>query len=208
MTWHCHGAVQHFLNRRVNSMEIADVVKRAYAMPLTNPSFPPGPYRFFDREYIMPKASPSTTCTAKTRHSQSCAAAFQRASYLLAPRIQSFDRADRPHEIVEALPRIVIHGRSSRGAASRRCACDDAKDTSLASRVSNKGLTKERQRRRPALPCLERFRRSENVAEDHEQHEGQRDRAGQREHPGQQKVAHGRPLQAGAVGRHRAGDAG
>lgn len=34
-------------------MEIADVVKRAYAMPLTNPSFPPGPYRFFDREYII-----------------------------------------------------------------------------------------------------------------------------------------------------------
>ena len=35
------------------SLEIADVVKRAYAMPLTNPSFPPGPYRFFDREYII-----------------------------------------------------------------------------------------------------------------------------------------------------------
>ncbi|TIV66188.1 MAG: acetoacetate decarboxylase, partial [Mesorhizobium sp.] len=34
-------------------MEIDDVVKRAYAMPLTNPSFPPGPYRFFDREYII-----------------------------------------------------------------------------------------------------------------------------------------------------------
>ena len=34
-------------------MEIADVVKRAYAMPLTNPSFPPGPYRFFDREYVI-----------------------------------------------------------------------------------------------------------------------------------------------------------
>ena len=34
-------------------MEIADVVKRAYAMPLTNPSFPRGPYRFFDREYVI-----------------------------------------------------------------------------------------------------------------------------------------------------------
>lgn len=42
-----------FLSRWVNSLEIADVVKRAYAMPLTNPSFPPGPYRFFDREYII-----------------------------------------------------------------------------------------------------------------------------------------------------------
>src|SRR5580765_6266311 len=35
------------------SLEIADVVKRAYAMPLTNPSFPPGPYRFFNREYFI-----------------------------------------------------------------------------------------------------------------------------------------------------------
>src|SRR3984893_16843433 len=34
-------------------LEIAEVLKRAYAMPLTNPSFPPGPYRFFDREYVI-----------------------------------------------------------------------------------------------------------------------------------------------------------
>ena len=33
-------------------MKIADV-KRAYAMPLTSPSYPPGPYRFFDREYMI-----------------------------------------------------------------------------------------------------------------------------------------------------------
>ena len=37
----------------MSNLEIADVVKRAYAMPLTNPSFPPGPYRFFDREYVI-----------------------------------------------------------------------------------------------------------------------------------------------------------
>ncbi len=34
-------------------MDISDVLKRAYAMPLTNPSFPPGPYRFFNREYLV-----------------------------------------------------------------------------------------------------------------------------------------------------------
>src|SRR5262245_6936352 len=34
-------------------MKIADVRKTAYAMPLTNPAFPPGPYRFFDREYVI-----------------------------------------------------------------------------------------------------------------------------------------------------------
>ena len=31
----------------------AEDVRRAYAMPLTNPAFPPGPYRFVDREYII-----------------------------------------------------------------------------------------------------------------------------------------------------------
>ena len=34
-------------------MKIADVVKRAFAMPLTSPAFPPGPYRFVDREYLI-----------------------------------------------------------------------------------------------------------------------------------------------------------
>src|SRR5437773_10102570 len=35
------------------SMKIDDVRKTAYSMPLTNPSFPPGPYRFFHREYFI-----------------------------------------------------------------------------------------------------------------------------------------------------------
>lgn len=34
-------------------MKIEDVRAKAYAMPLTNPSFPPGPYRFYNREYII-----------------------------------------------------------------------------------------------------------------------------------------------------------
>ena len=34
-------------------MKIEDVRKTAFAMPLTNPSFPPGPYRFYNREYII-----------------------------------------------------------------------------------------------------------------------------------------------------------
>ncbi len=34
-------------------MKIADVRARAYAMPLTNPSYPPGPYRFYNREYFI-----------------------------------------------------------------------------------------------------------------------------------------------------------
>jgi acetoacetate decarboxylase len=33
-------------------MQIHDV-RRAFAMPLTNPAYPPGPYRFIDREYLI-----------------------------------------------------------------------------------------------------------------------------------------------------------
>src|SRR6476619_353630 len=34
-------------------MKIDDVRKRAFAMPLTSPAFPPGPYRFINREYLI-----------------------------------------------------------------------------------------------------------------------------------------------------------
>jgi acetoacetate decarboxylase len=34
-------------------MKIEDVIKNAYAMPLTNPSYPRGPYKFYDREYLI-----------------------------------------------------------------------------------------------------------------------------------------------------------
>ncbi|PWW04043.1 acetoacetate decarboxylase [Hoeflea marina] len=34
-------------------MNISDVKKSAFAMPLTNPSFPVGPYRFINREYLV-----------------------------------------------------------------------------------------------------------------------------------------------------------
>jgi len=34
-------------------MKADEVVKRAFAMPLTSPAFPPGPYRFVDREYLI-----------------------------------------------------------------------------------------------------------------------------------------------------------
>jgi acetoacetate decarboxylase len=34
-------------------MKIDEVRKHAFAMPLTSPAFPPGPYRFVDREYFI-----------------------------------------------------------------------------------------------------------------------------------------------------------
>ncbi len=34
-------------------MEEADVRKNAFAMPLTSPAFPPGPYRFVNREFFI-----------------------------------------------------------------------------------------------------------------------------------------------------------
>src|SRR5260221_10950004 len=35
------------------AMKIDDVRRTAYSMPLNNPSFPPGPYRFYNREYLI-----------------------------------------------------------------------------------------------------------------------------------------------------------
>lgn len=34
-------------------MNIKDVASRAFAMPLTSPAFPPGPYRFINREFVI-----------------------------------------------------------------------------------------------------------------------------------------------------------
>jgi acetoacetate decarboxylase len=34
-------------------MKQEDVRKSAFAMPLTNPAYPPGPYRFFNREFLI-----------------------------------------------------------------------------------------------------------------------------------------------------------
>ncbi|MEO8524941.1 MAG: acetoacetate decarboxylase [Caldimonas sp.] len=34
-------------------MKIDDVKRNAFAMPLTSPAFPPGPYRFIDREFLI-----------------------------------------------------------------------------------------------------------------------------------------------------------
>jgi acetoacetate decarboxylase len=34
-------------------MRIEDVKRQAFAMPLTSPAYPPGPYRFIDREYLI-----------------------------------------------------------------------------------------------------------------------------------------------------------
>jgi acetoacetate decarboxylase len=40
------------LPRRL-AMKQAEVRERAFAMPLTSPAYPPGPYRFVDREYLI-----------------------------------------------------------------------------------------------------------------------------------------------------------
>ena len=34
-------------------MNATEVRKRAFAMPLTQPAYPPGPYRFYDREFLI-----------------------------------------------------------------------------------------------------------------------------------------------------------
>ena len=34
-------------------MKIADVAKNAFAMPLNNPAYPRGPYKFYNREFVI-----------------------------------------------------------------------------------------------------------------------------------------------------------
>ena len=34
-------------------MKATEVLERAFAMPLTQPAYPPGPYRFYDREFLI-----------------------------------------------------------------------------------------------------------------------------------------------------------
>jgi acetoacetate decarboxylase len=34
-------------------MKLADVAKNAFAMPLTDPAYPRGPYKFYNREFVV-----------------------------------------------------------------------------------------------------------------------------------------------------------
>ena len=34
-------------------MKRADVRQKAFAMPVNNPAYPPGPYKFYNREFII-----------------------------------------------------------------------------------------------------------------------------------------------------------
>src|SRR4051794_23818813 len=47
----CHRDVEP--SERLTPMDIDEIRRTARAMPLTNPSYPPPPYRFYDREYII-----------------------------------------------------------------------------------------------------------------------------------------------------------
>jgi acetoacetate decarboxylase len=47
------GAAQYRLNHKEHDMKEAEVKARAFAMPLTSPAYPPGPYRFVDREFMI-----------------------------------------------------------------------------------------------------------------------------------------------------------
>src|SRR6201984_1074206 len=43
----------HATNQKERSMKEAEVKSRAFAMPLTSPAYPPGPYRFVNREFMV-----------------------------------------------------------------------------------------------------------------------------------------------------------
>jgi acetoacetate decarboxylase len=39
-------------------MKLADVRKNAFAMPLNDPSYPKGPYKFYNREFVVITTAP------------------------------------------------------------------------------------------------------------------------------------------------------
>src|SRR3954453_2821225 len=41
------------MHERSTDMREAEIRDRAFAMPLTSPAYPPGPYRFVNREYLI-----------------------------------------------------------------------------------------------------------------------------------------------------------
>jgi len=47
------GAFRYRLHHKEQSMKEAEVKARAFAMPLTSPAYPPGPYRFVNREFMI-----------------------------------------------------------------------------------------------------------------------------------------------------------
>ena len=34
-------------------MELTEVRRKAFAMPLNDPAYPPGPYKFYNREFVV-----------------------------------------------------------------------------------------------------------------------------------------------------------
>ena len=34
-------------------MNLAEVRRKAFAMPLNDPAYPPGPYKFYNREFVV-----------------------------------------------------------------------------------------------------------------------------------------------------------
>jgi acetoacetate decarboxylase len=49
----CVEIIRGVLTAKGTAMKEAEVRERAFAMPLTSPAFPRGPYRFCQREYLI-----------------------------------------------------------------------------------------------------------------------------------------------------------
>jgi hypothetical protein len=49
-------------------MKESEVRSRAFAMPLTNPAYPIGPYRFYNREYLITPIQIRSATVQHRRH--------------------------------------------------------------------------------------------------------------------------------------------
>jgi hypothetical protein len=81
---------------RDTAMKTADVRAKAFAMPLNNPAYPPGPYKFYNREFIIisyrtdPELlrawCPSRSSRSATRSTTSSSACPIRPASAITPR--------------------------------------------------------------------------------------------------------------------------
>ena len=80
---------------REDVMKEDDVRKRAFAMPLTSPAYPPGPYRFLNREFLIItyRTDPAIAARARAR----AAARSTRRSSNTSSSACRFDRLRRLH---------------------------------------------------------------------------------------------------------------
>ena len=89
-------------------MKEDDVRKRAFAMPLTSPAYPPGPYRFRDREFEVTAAT--TRADVMKWWDEGWACVFAAIDPLKPEDVMRMVTIrGEPHTVLQAINRQIAH---------------------------------------------------------------------------------------------------